>query len=391
MDFEESQTEKLIRSGVQDIIDKYGEKYWLDLRNNNEHPTEFKQDLADNGWLGVMIPEEHGGEGMGLRENVIIAEELGMSGGGRTATYLALGTSMFGELLKRHGTEEQKEEWLPRIVEGNAKWALGITEPDAGLNTTQIDTRAVKDGDEYVINGRKIWTTGISSADRVLIVARTIPKEEADRRSYGISIFYADPDDPNIDYDKIPKDVYHHHPSFNSYYDDLRVPEENLIGNENEGLYHLFDLLNNERIGIAAGAYGIGRYVLEKAADYANERVVFDDPIGAYQSIQHPLADAYANLETARLMVHKAAWMVDNGYDQKEVGPLANISNLKTVEAAWEACEAAKTTFGGMSISQEMGITKYWEEIRHQRTAPVTEEMILNYIAENELGLPRSY
>lgn len=392
MDFGESDMERMIRSGIREITESYDETYWRDVRNNNKRPEEFKQDLADAGWLGMMIPEEYGGQGMGLQEVAIATEELSKSGGGRTASNL-LSTPCYygGGYLPEHASEEIKEEWLPRFANGTGNWAIGVTEPEAGMNTTNLDTVAERDGDKYVINGQKMWTTGINTADRVGVLARTLPVEEADSRGHGLSMFLVDPDADGVDYDEIPKDIYHHHPSFFTYFDDVRVHESQILGEEHQGLYQFFAGLNIERIHIAASLYGIGSYVLEKAVDYANERVVFDEPIGAHQAVAHPLADAYADLEAAKLVIKKSAWMYDNNKDQKEVGGHANIANLKAGQAAWDACERAMQTFGGSSIASNMGVAKFWQEVRHQRIAPITEEMIRNHISEHILGLPRSY
>lgn len=396
--FETSDVEQMIRSTVRDIAEQYDEEYWLEISEYAakeliaEGPNGLWKDLAEDGWVGANIPEEYGGQGMGMQEIVMIIEEIGKAGGW-PATPLFLPTSVFGgETLTKHGSEEQKEEWLPRLASGNALFALGVTEPDAGLETTNLDTFAEKDGDEYVINGEKTWTTMVAFADQIVLLARTLPRKDADRPSHGISMFLVDPDNPNVEItDEIPLALHHHDPSYSVYYDDVRVHESQLLGEEHQGLYHIFDTLNTERIGGAAAAYGMGRYALEKASQYANERVVFGSPIGSYQAIQHPLADALADLETSRLATRKAAWMYDNGKDTHDVGTISNTANLKACEAGWTACEAAMTTYGGMSASAEMGIAQIWQEVRHMRTAPVSEQMLRNYLAERELDLPRSY
>ncbi|MFQ3318554.1 MAG: acyl-CoA dehydrogenase [Natronomonas sp.] len=388
MNFEESEFEHMIRSSVREIAEDYDEDYWRDVTDERRFPEEFWQDLADNGWVGISIPEKYGGEGLGMQEMVTVMEEIGRAGAWSATAAFILTPIFGGETLVAHGTEEQKERWLPQIANGEARWALGVTEPDAGLNTRNIDTMARKDGDEYVINGRKMWISGVAEADRITFLARTLSPEEADHPSHGLSLFLVDPDDPNLDYDEIELDGFFPDPTYNLYLDDVRVHETQLVGEEHQGLYHVFDTLNTERIGGAATAIATGQHAIEKSVEYAKERAVFDAPIGSHQAIQHPLADAYADLETARLMNHKAAWLYDNGED---AGAAANIANLKCGEAAWNACETAMTTFGGMSISKEMGISKMWEMIRHLRIAPVSEQMLRNYIAEHELGLPRSY
>jgi acyl-CoA dehydrogenase len=388
MDFEESEFDQMIRSSVRDIAEDYDEDYWRDVTDERRFPEEFWQDLADNGWVGISIPEEYGGQGLGMQEMVTVMEEIGHAGAWSATAAFILTPIFGGETLVAHGTEEQKERWLPQIADGSARWALGVTEPNAGLNTRNIETRARKEGDEYIINGRKMWISGVAEADRITMLARTLSAEEAEHPSHGLSIFLVDPEDSNLDYDEIPLDGFFPEPTYNLYLDDVRVHESQLVGEEHQGLYHVFDTLNTERIAGAATAIATGHYALEKAVEYAKERAVFDAPIGSHQAIQHPLADAYADLETARLMNHRAAWLYDN---DEEAGTAANIANLKCGEAAWNACETAMTTFGGMSISKEMGISKMWEMIRHLRIAPVSEQMLRNYIAEHELGLPRSY
>lgn len=390
MDFGENEIERMVRSAITDITTDYDHSYWRDIRSNRRQPEAFRDDLAANGWIGIMIPEEYGGQGLGLQEAAIMAEELGKSGGGRTATNIGVTPCMYGGgLLPAHASAAQKDEWLPQLARGDAEWAIGVTEPDAGLNTPNITTTARRDGSDYVINGQKMWTTGIDSADRVALLARTLPPEQSEGRAHGLTIFLVDTKTEGLSYEEIPIDTYHHHPSFTVHLDDVRVPESAIIGEEHEGLYHFFSALNIERVYIAASVYGIGSFIIDRACEYANDRVVFDAPIGSHQAIQHPLADAYASLECARLLIYRAAWLYDE--DAGRAGGPANIANLKATEAAWDACEAAMTTFGGMSIAEELGITKYWEEVRHMRTAPVSEEMILNYIGEHILELPRSY
>lgn len=275
-----------------------------------------------------------------------------------------------GGLLPRHGSDAQKETWLPELANGDADWAIGVTEPDAGLNTINIQTTAERDSDGYVLNEQKVWPTGIDTADRVVLLARTMPKSEAGSRGEGLTIFLVDPDEDGANYKEIPKDIYHH-PSFSVFVNDVRVPETTVLGEEHRGLYHFFSALNLKRIYIAASLYGIGNYVLGRAVDYVNERIVLEEPIGSHQAIQYPLADAYAGLELAKLMMYKPAWMDDAS--EENVGEQANIANLKASEVAWAACEQAITTFGGSSVRSDIGIAKSWEEVRHQRIAPVSE------------------
>ncbi|WP_128904762.1 acyl-CoA dehydrogenase family protein [Halorubrum amylolyticum] len=389
-EFEETEEERMIRNSVSSLMDEYEDDYWREIEEERGFPEEVWQDLADHGYVGIAIPEEYGGEGMGIKEMVTVMEEVGMNGGWSATVAFVLNPIFGGETLVAHGTEEQKEQWLPKIASGDAKWALGVTEPDAGLNTSNISTIAEKDGDGYVINGSKIWTSRVAEADRITLLARTLPPEDADSPTHGLSIFLVDPDSDGIDYDEIPLDIYFER-TYNLYLDDVRVHESQIVGTEHQGLYHIFDTLNTERITVAAAAVAAGYSALDQAADYANDREVFGVPIGSHQAIQHPLADAYAELETAKLMTHKAAWMYDNDKPSQEVGAAANSAKLQAGKAAWNACEAAMTTFGGMSASSEIGIAKLWSMVRHLRVAPVSEQMVRNYLAENELGLPRSY
>jgi acyl-CoA dehydrogenase len=387
-DFTRTQQEKLIRSSVRQILDDFDRDYWRDVRRTQEFPTEFWEKMGDNGWLGVMIPEEYGGQGLGTQELLMVMEEVGKSEGWSANLPLLLSPVFGGETLKKHGSRSQKEEWLPKLAEGSAQWALGVTEPDAGLNTTNISTTADKHGGEYVVNGRKIWTSGVDSADRITTLVRTLPGDAAEKDSHGFSILLIDPDDPNVDYDRIPMDLYFPDKTYNVYFDGVRVPESALIGEEHQGFHHLFDTLNTERIAGAAIVYSAGMNALTQARDYANEREVFEEPIGSHQAIQHPLADAYADLKSARLMARKAAWQYDEG---KDASTASNIANLQAGKAAWNAAEAAMTTFGGMGYSEEVGVGKLWGWLRHTRTAPISEEMLRNYIATHELNLPRSY
>lgn len=386
--FEDTEMDRLIRSSINDIVKDFGEEYWREIRTSKRFPTEFWDRLADDGWLGIAIPQEYGGQGLGMQEMVTVIEEVGRAGGWPAGLSFVLTPVFGGETLVAHGSREQKERWLPRIVKGDAKWALGVTEPDAGLNTLNLSTSASRDGSEWVIEGRKMWISGAADADRITLLARTLSRDEANRPSHGYSVFLVDPDKPNLDYDEIDVEGYFPDKTYNIYLDGVRVDESELVGTVHEGLPQLFDTLNVERMTTAACCSGTGLYALDQAADYARDREVFDAPIGSHQAIQHPIADALADLECARLMNQKAAWRYDESMD---AGTASNIANLKCAESAWHACEAAMSTFGGMSISREMGISSMWSYIRHLRIAPVSEEMILNYLAERELDLPRSY
>jgi acyl-CoA dehydrogenase len=386
--FDESQIESMIRSSISDLTDNYDDDYWRDIRDTDDFPQEFWDELADNNWIGANIPEEYGGAGLGIQEICYLIEGITKGGAWPIATEFVITPTFGGETLVAHGSEAQKERYLPKIANGDARWALGVTEPDAGLNTTNISTTAEKDGDEYVINGQKMWISNVSTAERITLLVRTTPKSEVDSPTEGLSIILVDPDLPGVDYDPIELDTYYPDETYALYLDGVRVHESELVGEEDNGLYQLFDTLNSERITAAAAAIGMGYHAIDQASEYANQREVFSVPIGSHQSIQHLLADTYADLKCTELLTHKAAWQYDEGTD---AGEAANISNLKGTEAAWNACEAAMTTYGGMSISADLGLASMWSLVRHMRTAPVSEQMLRNFIGESVLGLPKSY
>jgi acyl-CoA dehydrogenase len=390
-DYSESDLERMIRTSVRETMEPFDEDYWREIRNEDARPTDAWEKLAENNWTGVSIPEAYGGQGLGVQGMTTVMEEIARAGGWSMAFWFVNSAGFGGEALERHGSDRLKEKWLPRLAEGEAKWALGVTEPDAGLNTLNISTRAEKEGDEYVIDGQKTFITGVSRADRITLLARTLPASDADSRAHGFSVFVVDPDDENVDYEEIPLDIFWENPVYNVYLDDVRVHESQLLGEPHQGFYHILDVLNAERVQVATLVTGIGFYALDRAAEYANQREVFDAPIGSHQAIQHPLAEAYAKLQCARLMIQKAAWQYDNDVEQSAVGGSANIAMHQGIEGAWKACDAAMTTFGGMSATRGIGIAKAWEVVRHLRIAPISEQMVRNYIAEHELGLPKSY
>lgn len=388
MDFETKQEHQMIKKAIAEIASDYDEEYWRERREPNVFPEEFWQDLADGGWLGVAIPEEYGGMGMGMQEMVLVIEELGKHGCWEAGNLLLLNSVFGGITVAEFGKEHHKQDLLPELVNGNQKWCLGVTESDAGLNTKNLSTTAEKDGDEWVLNGQKMWTSGAEDAAYCTLIARTTPFDEVQKQSQGISLFLVPMDADGITLRKIELDGYFPDKTYEFDLDNVRISEDMLLGEKDKGLYHVFSTLNTERIAAAAIGTGSGYAALNRATEYANDREVFGEPIGAHQAIQHPLADAYADLETASLYMKRAAWMYDQG---KDCGKEANIAKLKGAEAAYDACEAAMTTFGGMSIAAEIGISPIWQSARHYRIAPVSEEMIKNFIGQHVLGLPKSY
>jgi acyl-CoA dehydrogenase len=388
MDFGRTEEHRLMVSAVKDIASDFDEDYWREVRADNRMPLEFHERLAEGGWLGIPFPEEYGGQGMGLLEHVIVIEALAEAGAWIGANGMVTGTIFGGLSILAHGDEETRQEYLPAIADGQL-WALGVTEPEAGLNTANITTFAERDGDEYVINGQKQWTSGMNHADQLLLLTRTTKKEDADSPYDGLTMFICDPQDPAIEYSEIPLDIYFTEKTYQVHIDDLRVPESAILGEKGKGLRQIFATLNTERVTTAAQNWGAGLHTLNVASEHAKNRVVWSEPIGAHQAIQHPLADAYADLETARLAIEKAAWQYD--HQEGDVGEASNIANLQAGKAAFAAAEAAMTTLGGMSASSEMGVAAAWEFIRHSRSVPVSEEMIRNYLGTHSLGLPRSY
>ncbi|MFP8890443.1 acyl-CoA dehydrogenase family protein [Natrialbaceae archaeon A-CW2] len=389
MDYELSAEHQMMQSAVKEIAADYDKDYWQEIHEGQLVPEEIFQDLAEGGWFGIPIPEEYGGHGMGLLDTIIVMEALAEAHAWETTFRFTMSTVFGGTSIMQNGTEAQKEQYLPGIAAGEDVWALGLTEPSAGLNATNMTTRAEKDGDEWVINGQKQWTSGMEFADKLLLVARTEPKDEAEKRTEGITMFILDPDMDGISYNEIPLDIYFTEPTYDLFLDDVRVPEERVLGDVGQGLHQIFGMLNAERLTAAVSAWGGGKEALDTAVQYAKDREVWSEPIGAHQAIQHPLADAHAEMESARHDIRRAAWLADQGRDGS--GEAANIANLQAGKAAWNACEAAMTTLGGMSASQEMGVAAAWGVVRHLRTGPVSEEMILNHIGQHSLGLPRSY
>lgn len=386
-----TQEQQMLVDIAVDITENFGESYFREKRLADEEPEEYIDKIAEAGFFGIPIPVEYGGEGMGMEELVYAIEAIGEAGGWDIVGRFTLNTVFGGVVLSKYGTEEQKEEYLPKIANGSLQWALGVTEPKAGSNMLRTNTFAERDGDEFVINGEKVFNSGLEGADGYTFLARTKPFEEVDRRTDGLTVFLIDPDADGIEYEPVDLDIYWPagENTFTVHIDDLRVHESQVIGEVHEGFDPIFEVLNPERISVAAEHISRGRWAINKAVERAKEREVWGEPIGAHQGIQHPLADAYADVETASTMVHRAARAYDQGHDN--VGELSNIAHLKAGEAGFEATDVAVETYGGASAVSDYGITAVWSLARHQRIAPVTDNMKLNYIANNVLGLPRSY
>ena len=377
-----------IRNAIRALCDNFDDAYWAEKDKAHQFPFEFAKAVADGGWLGIAMPTEFGGSGLGITEAAIMMQEIGRSAG----VFAACSTvhiNIFGlHSIVRHGTDKQRAEWLPSIINGTSRACFGVTEPDAGLDTSRIKTRAVRAGDHYLVNGQKIWTSTAQQADKIVLLARTMPIDECARPTDGLSLFYTDLDRSAVEIHEIQKMGRHAVNSNQVFFNNLRVPVECRIGDEGKGFRYILDSLNPERILNAAEVVGIGRRALEKAAAYAGERVVFGRKIGQNQSIQHPLAECWAELYAAELMTLRAAELYDAG---KPCGAEANAAKLLAADAGFRACDRAIRTHGGMGYAADYHVERYFREMVAVQLAPVSREMILCFIAERELGLPKSY
>ena len=376
-----------IREGVRNICEQFPNKYWQKLDSERAYPSEFVKALTDSGYLAVLIPEEFGGSGLGLAAATAILEEIHKSGGNAAACHAQMYT--MGTIL-RHGSTKQKSEYLPKIASGELRLqAFGVTEPTSGSDTTRILTKAIREGDHYIINGQKIWTSRAEYSDLMLLLARTSPREEVTKRHNGISVFLIDLRDAlegGLTIQPIPTMI--NHATTEVFFDDLRVPAENLIGTEGDGFRYILDGMNAERILIAAECVGDARWFIEKASSYARDRIVFGRPIGQNQGIQFPIARAYAATEAADLLVAKAAALFDSN---KPCGAEANMAKMLASEASGQAADMCMQTHGGFGFAEEFDIERKFRETRLYQVAPISTNLILSYIAEHILDLPRSY
>lgn len=388
MDFEPTASQREIRALAEKVCARFDDAYWLKRDEEAEFPHDFHRAVADAGLLGVAMPEAVGGAGLGISEAAVLMRAIAESGAGMAGAS-SVHMNIFGlQPVVVFGTEAQKARMLPPLIRGEEKACFAVTEPDAGLNTTEIKTKAERNGGRYVVTGQKIWISTAQVADRALILARTTPLDRVGKKTNGLSLFYTKLDRAKVEVRPIRKMGRHAVDSNMLFFDALEVPVEDRIGEEGAGFKMILHGLNPERILIAAEAVGLGMAALRRAADYARERVVFGRPIGQNQGIQHPLARCWMNLEAADLMAMKAATLYDSG---KECGAEANAAKFLAAEAAFTACETAIQTHGGMGYSAEFHVERYLRESFIPRIAPVSPQMIMNYIAEKVLGLPKSY
>ncbi len=388
MNFELTESQSAVRDGVAQLCAGFGDEYWLQHDRDGGFPTEFHQALAKGGWLGMCMPEAHGGSGLGITEAAIMMQTIAQSGAGMTGAS-AVHMNIFGlQPVVVFGTAEQQARMLPPLIAGEERACFAVTEPDAGLDTTRLKTRAERRGDHYVVHGQKIWISTAQVAERVLLLARTTPLDQVSKPTQGLSLFYTALDRSRVEVREIEKMGRKAVDSNQVFFDGLEVPVEDRIGAEGEGFRMILHGLNPERILIASEAVGLGFVALDRAARYARERVVFGRPIGQNQAVQHPLAEAWMELEAARLMVMNAAWR----YDQKlDCGAAANAAKYLGAEAGWKACQTAVMTHGGMGYAREYHVERYLREVMIPRLAPVSPQLILCYIAEKVLGQPKSY
>lgn len=388
MDFNLTDNQREIADAVSQLCARFDAKYWRDCDADARFPEEFVKAITSAGWLGIAMPEAYGGAGLGITEAALMAHRITRSGAGMSGAS-AIHMNLFGpHPIVVFGSDDQKQRFLPPLIAGTERTCFGVTEPDAGLNTTALETRAKRSGDHYLINGRKMWTTTAQTATHILLITRTTPLAECKKPTDGLTLFYTPLDRNYIEVRRIPKMGRAAVDSNALFIDNLKVPVTNRIGEEGDGWRCLLHGLNPERILVAAEAVGIGQVALEKAANYARERIVFDRPIGKNQAIAHPLAECWMELEAAWLMTCKAASLYDAG---QPCGVEANAAKYLAAEAAFRACERAVLTHGGMGYAKEYDVERLFREVLIPRIAPVSQEMIKNFIAEKVLDQPRSY
>ena len=388
MDFAHSDEQLAIRSAVEALCAGFDDDYWLRRDREGGFPHDFHAAMARGGWLGIAMPTAVGGAGLGITEAAIVMQAVAQSGGGIAAAS-TVHMNIFGlHPVVVFGTPEQQQRWLPPLIAGEHKACFGVTEPNTGLNTLKLKTKAVRDGDAYVVHGQKIWISTAQVAHKILLLARTTPLEEVKAPREGLSLFYTDLDRAHVDVREIEKMGRKAVDSNELFIDGLRIPVQDRIGEEGRGFDYILHGMNPERILLAAEAIGLGRAALDRAARYAKERVVFDRPIGKNQGIQHPLAQRWMELEAANLMTMKAAWLYDSGRD---CAAEANAAKYLGAEAGFRACETAVLTHGGMGYAKEYHVERYFRESMLPRIAPVSPQLIFCFIAEKVLGLPKSY
>ena len=388
MDFETTSEHQLIRDAIGKICADFPDEYWSKCDSEHRFPWDFYNALAKDGWIGIAIPEAYGGSGRGITEASIVLEEIAASGAAMNGAS-GIHLSIFGmHPVVRHGAEAMKQKYLPQVASGDLHVCFGVTEPDAGTDTTSIKTAARREGDYYIVRGRKVWTTKALDSQRVLLLVRTESRDKVAKRTLGMTLLLAEIQRPEVTISPIDKVGRNAVATCEVVYDDLPVHVTDRVGEEGKGFRYLLDGLNAERILVASEALGIGRAALRRAVNYANERVVFDRPIGMNQGVSFPLGEARMRLDAAELMIRKASWLLDNN---QPCGAEANMAKWLAADACFQAADQAVQTHGGYGYATEFHVERYWREARMQRLAPISQEMVLNYVTEHVLGLPRSY
>ena len=388
MDFDLTEEQRAITHAVRAVVQRFDADYWLERDDDGEFPHAFHSAMAEAGWLGITMPEAYGGAGLGVTEAALMMHEV-VSNGGGIAAASTVHINLFGpHPIVVFGTDDQKRRWVPRLVAGQDKCCFGVTEPDAGLNTTHIKTFAKKVDGGYLVNGQKVWTSTAQVASKIMLLARTTRLEDSKRPTDGISVFYTDVDRSRMEIKRIPKMGRKAVDSNTVFIDNLFIPDQDLIGEAGKGFGYILHSLNPERVLVAIEAIGVGQDALRRATRYAQERIVFDRPIGMNQGIQHPLAENWMNLEAAYTIAMKAAWLYDN---QRPCGAEANAAKYLGAKAGFEACLQAVLTHGGFGYAREYHVERLLREVTVTRIAPVTEQLIKCFIAEKVLDLPKSY
>ncbi len=393
MDFNLTEEQRLIASSAKEIAKDFPPEYWREKDLKEEFGEEFYKAISQVGFTGIIIPEKYGGSGKGMTELLIAMEELAANGCGMAGAWYLILTEIFGAMsIVCHATEEQKAKYLPGIASGEIEFCMALTEPDAGTNTLNTKTRAIKVADGWVINGNKTWISGADRAKGMMIIARTTPKEQAPRKTFGISLFLTDLPNTAIMVTPISKHGINYSHSCDVGLNDLRLPDNALMPPLDEGWHSLLYTLNTERMSFATAAVGIARLAMSKAIEYSKERKLFgDQPIGSYQGLQFNLAEAYAGMEAARILNFKASSLFDSGAGIGEVGAIANMAKVVAVESSFKAVYWSMQVFGGLGYARDNDIERWWREINLIRLAPITQQMALAYIGEHVLGMPRSY
>ncbi len=393
MDFNFTEEQKMIANTAREIAKNFPPEYWREKDLKEEFGEEFYKAIGEAGFTGMVIPEKYGGAGKGVTDLLIAMEELAANGCGMAGIWYLVITEDFGGIsIIRHGTEAQKEKYLPGIASGDIEFCMGLTEPDAGTNTLNTKTRAQKVDDGWIINGNKTWISGADRARGMMLITRTTPKEKAPRKTFGLSLFLIDLPNPAVNVTTIPKHGINYSHSCDIGIDDLKVTEDALMPPLDGGWYSLLDTLNIERMSFTTAAIGIARLAMSKAIDYSRDRKIFGDtPIGSYQGLQFNLAEAYAGIEAAKLLNFKASTLYDNGASIAEVGKIVNPAKILAVESGIKAVYWAMQTFGGYGYAKEYDVERWWREINLIRLAPVSQQMALSYVGEHILGMPRSY